>query len=154
MLYHLKLKISVPHFLLKQLIEEATRITPHSSTLLDLIMTNSVNVSKSGVLYSGISDHSLLYVIRKFKRPKSEPKLIKTRSFKNFVEDNFLRDIRNADWTYFLNFSDLDRACKVFNDIVKTVAEKHAPYVTSKIKGKAEHGSHMYFFGPSKRGIF
>ena len=45
---------------------------------------------------------------------------------------------RNADWTYFLNFSDLDRACKVFNDIVKTVAEKHAPYVTHKIKGKAE----------------
>ena len=36
------------------------------------------------------------------------------------------------------NFSDLDRACKVFNDIVKTVAEKHAPYVTHKIKGKAE----------------
>ena len=98
-------------------------------------MTNSVNVSKSGVLYSGISDHSLVYVIRKFKRPKSEPKLIKTRSFKNFVEDNFLRDLRNADWTYFLNFSDLDRACKVFNDIVKTVAEKHAPYVTNKIKG-------------------
>ena len=66
---------------LKQLIEEPTRITTHSSTLLDLIMTNSVNVSKSGVLYSGISDHSLVYVIRKFKRPKSEPKLIKTRSF-------------------------------------------------------------------------
>ena len=54
------------------------------------------------------------------------------------MEDNFLRDLRNADWTYFLNFSDLDRACKVFNDIVKTVAEKHAPYVTHKIKGKAE----------------
>ena len=102
-------------------------------------MTNSVNVSKSGVLYSGISDHSLVYVIRKFKRPKSEPKLMKTRSFKHFVmEDNFLRDLRNADWTYFLNFSDLDRACKVFNDIVKTVAEKQAQYVTHKIKGKAE----------------
>ena len=54
------------------------------------------------------------------------------------MEDNFLRDLRNADWTYFLNFSDLDRACKVFNDIVKTVAEKHAPYVTYRIKGKAE----------------
>ena len=37
MLYHLKLKISVP-LSLKQLIEEEpTRITPHSSTLLDLI---------------------------------------------------------------------------------------------------------------------
>ena len=54
------------------------------------------------------------------------------------MEDNFLRDLRNADWTYFLNFSDLDCACKVFNDIVKTVAGKHAPYITHKIKGNDE----------------
>ena len=53
-----KMKDLCSSFSLKQLKEEATRITPHSSTLLDLIMTNSVNASKSGVLYSGISDHS------------------------------------------------------------------------------------------------
>ena len=76
---------------LKQLIEEPTRITPQSSTLFDLILTNSDNVSQSGVFHSGISDHSLVYVIRKFKRPKNEPKLIKVRTFKNFVEEDFLR---------------------------------------------------------------
>ena len=118
-------------------------------------MTNSVNVSKSGVLYSGISDHSFVYVIRKFKRPKSEPKLIKTRSFKNFVEDNFLRDLRNADWTYFLNFSDLDRACKVFNDILSKLWLKNMRHMSlTKSKAKLKHGSHMIFFSPSKRGIF
>ena len=46
---------------LKQLIEEPTRVTPHSSTLLDLIMTNSVNISKAGVIDPGVSDHSFLY---------------------------------------------------------------------------------------------
>ena len=101
-------------------------------------MTNSVCISKSGVLDLGISDHSLVYVIRKFKRPKGEPKLIKVCSFKTFVEDDFLRDLRHADWTFFLTFTDLDRACEVFNNIVKTVAEKHAPFVTHKIKGKIE----------------
>ena len=64
---------------LKQLIEEPTRVTPHSSTLLDLIMTNSVNISKAGVIDPGVSDHSLVYVIRKFKRPKGEPKIIRVR---------------------------------------------------------------------------
>ena len=88
---------------LKQLIEEPTRVTPHSSTLLDLIMTNSVNISKAGVIDPGVIDHSLIYVIRKFKRPKGEPKIIRVRSFKNFVDDDFLRDLRNSDWSYFLN---------------------------------------------------
>ena len=123
---------------LKQLIEEPTRVTPHSSTLLDLIMTNSVNISKAGVIDPGVSDHSLVYVIRKFKRPKGEPKIIRVRSFKNFVDDDFLRDLRNSDWSYFLNFTDLDQSCDIFNSIVKTVADKHAPFVTHKIKGKIE----------------
>ena len=123
---------------LKQLIEEPTRVTPHSSTLLDFIMTNSVNISKAGVIDPGVSDHSLVYVIRKFKRPKGEPKIIRVRSFKNFVDDDFLRDLRNSDWSYFLNFTDLDQSCDIFNSIVKTVADKHAPFVTHKIKGKIE----------------
>ena len=55
----IKIKDLCSSLSLKQLIEEPTRITPHSSTLLDLILTNSVNVSKSGVLYSGISDQGL-----------------------------------------------------------------------------------------------
>ena len=123
---------------LKQLIEEPTRVTPHSSTLLDLIMTNSVNISKAGVIDPGVSDHSLIYVIRKFKRPKGETKIIRVRSFKNFVDDDFLRDLRNSDWSYFLNFTDLDQSCDIFKSIVKTVADKHAPFVTHKIKGKIE----------------
>ena len=71
-------------------------------------MTNSVNISKAGVIDPGVSDHSMVYVLRKFKRPKGEPKIIRVRSFKNFVDDDFLRDLRNSDWSYFLNFTDLD----------------------------------------------
>ena len=42
-----------------------------------LILTNSVNVSKTGIIDNGVSDQSLVYVIRKFKRPKDEPKILK-----------------------------------------------------------------------------
>jgi exonuclease III len=55
---------------LKQLIKEPTRVTKSSSTLIDLILTNSSCVSKSGVISIGISDHNLIYVVREFKRPK------------------------------------------------------------------------------------
>ena len=54
-------------------------------------MTNSSCVSKSGVIHLGISDHSLTYVIRKFNRPKGEPKTIKVRSYKNFQTEHFLK---------------------------------------------------------------
>ena len=76
---------------LKQLIEKPT--TPFSSTLLDLIVTNSVNVSITGVIDPRISDHSLVSAIRKFKWPNGEPKILTVHSFKNFVEDEFLRDL-------------------------------------------------------------
>ena len=84
----------------------------------------------------------MVCVIRKFKKPKSEPRLFKARSFKNFVEANFLRDLRNADWSYFLNFSDLDRACEVFNAIVETVAENMLRLSPTKSKAKLKHMSH------------
>ena len=115
-------------------------------------MTNSVNISKAGVIDPGVSDHSLVFVIRKIKPPKGEPKLIKVFFFNNFVEDDFLRDLRNSDWSYFLNFTDLDQPCDILNSIVKTVADKHALLVTHKIKGKIEAWVTNDFCKRSKRG--
>ena len=48
------------------MISEPTRITNTSRTLIDLCITNSPDkVKASGVLSIGISDHSLVYLIRK-----------------------------------------------------------------------------------------
>ena len=50
----------------EQLINEPTRITATSSTLIDLCLTNTpTNIVKSGVIHVSISDHSLVYMIRK-----------------------------------------------------------------------------------------
>ena len=55
---------------LKQLIDEPTRITPSTSTLIDLIFTSHQdNIICSGVSHVGISDHSLVYVYRKISIP-------------------------------------------------------------------------------------
>ena len=88
-------------------------------------MTNSVNASKAGAIDT-FSDHSLLYVIRKFKWPKGELKIVKVRSFKMCVEDEFLIDLRTINWSCILNYSYLDSICEAFNSNVKNVAEKHA----------------------------
>ena len=55
---------------LKQLIDEPTRVTPSTSTLIDLIFTSHQdNILCSGVTHVGISDHSLVYAYRKISIP-------------------------------------------------------------------------------------
>ena len=81
---------------LQQLINEPTRITEKSSTLLDLIYTNCPDkVLCSGVAHISISDHSLVFVCRKLsiRFPCSGHKLITYRCFKNFDKAKFREDI-------------------------------------------------------------
>ena len=50
----------------QQLILEPTRLTDKSSTLIDLAFTNEIsNIAKSGVIHCGMSDHSIIVVVRK-----------------------------------------------------------------------------------------
>ena len=52
---------------LDHLINKPTRETNTSATLIDLVLTNAKeNISTSGVIDLGMSDHSLIYVVRKF----------------------------------------------------------------------------------------
>ena len=62
--YTKKLTDACEQFSLTQLITEATRIVPTSSTLIDLIYTsNDAKIEESGVIHTSISDHSLVYVV-------------------------------------------------------------------------------------------
>ena len=78
---------------LEQLIQEPTRITEKSETLLDHIISNSAQkVSQHGVLNLGLSDHHMIYCTRKSTKAKSfDHKHIKIRSMKNHNKDLFLK---------------------------------------------------------------
>ena len=55
-----------------QLIDTTTRVTDTSATKIDLVLTNvKENIHASGVIHLGISDHSLIYAVRKFMLPKT-----------------------------------------------------------------------------------
>ena len=59
---------------LSQLVDEPTRVTENSATLIDLILTNRPEkMLRSGVFHLGISDHSLIFAVRKFKLQKCSP---------------------------------------------------------------------------------
>ena len=83
----------------RQLIDQPTRITQLTSSIIDLFLTNHPwNFSDSGVTDIGISDHCLVYAIRKICIPKSNPKTVTSRCFKNFIPDSFRTDLSMVPW--------------------------------------------------------
>ena len=70
---------------LNQLIEEPTRVTPNSSTLIDLCITNSpLKITNSGVVELAIIDHALVYMTRKVHYEHVRARIIETRNLKHF----------------------------------------------------------------------
>ena len=103
---------------LEQMINEPTRITDKSSTLIDLCITNSpANVVNSGVLHLSISDHSLVYMVRKAHY----------RSLKNFSRENFLRDLELKQWSNVHCFEDPNEMWATWKSMLMKTIDKHGP---------------------------
>ena len=78
-----KLRSIFESFNLHNMIQEATRSTISSRTLLDLFVTTTKDlISSSGVFPLGLSDHDLIYATIRLKHKRPPPKFIKTRNYK------------------------------------------------------------------------
>ena len=104
-----KLKFLFVMYQLSQLIIGATRATMNSATLIDHFITNKPGkICMSGVIHTGISDHSLIYTIRKISiiTHKNEENIAEIRNMKNFNEQQFLNDLSNQSWEHVYYFAD------------------------------------------------
>lgn len=95
---------------LQCLINQPTRITNTTQTLIDVILTNQPDlVGKSGVYNPELSDHSLVYSFLWERVSRHSPKIIKFRSSKNFDPENFKNDLLAfAPWQVGEVFDDID----------------------------------------------
>ena len=87
---------------LSQLIDEPTRITMTTSSLIDHIITNTPEkISHSGVIHTGISDHSLVFAIIKIRiMQKKEKNTVEIRNIKHFDEKKFVDELLTQHWEY------------------------------------------------------
>ena len=125
---------------LSQLIDTATRITMHSSTLIDHFITNEPDkISKFGVIHTGISDHSLIYGIRKTNIfYKDNGNILEIRNMKKFNEEKFLCDLGMQSWDYVYFFADNPNTMwEIWKDLFLQILDKHAPLQSKKIKSKS-----------------
>ena len=81
-------------FCLTNTISVPTRVTASTKTLLDVILvSHPERFVSSGTLRLGISDHDLIYIVRKQRLPKPNVRSIEYRSMKNFDEPAFLSSL-------------------------------------------------------------
>ena len=122
---------------LKQLIKKPTRVTAKTRTLIDVIITQlgNTNVTTSGVIHLGISDHSLVYTCSKISTQREKPKIVETRQFKHFNSRAFENDLNQAfagndDY----HFDDPNEIWNVWKTIFLSLANKHAPLRQRKVR--------------------
>ena len=86
-----------------------TRITKNKSSLLDHVLTNSIErILQSGVIDIGVSNHQLIYCTRKVLHPKSNGhKQINIRSLKNNTTDAFHQHFANVSIRNYNIFTDV-----------------------------------------------
>ena len=98
-----------------QLIEEPTRITDRSSTLIDLLISTAEDkITESGVIHTAVSDHSMIYAIRKCRGARNPPRIINTRSYKTFNPEKFTEDLQSADWSGIYTADNIHKATEAF----------------------------------------
>ncbi len=119
---------------LEQMIKEPTRVTAKSSTLIDLCITSApTNVVDSGVMHLSISDHSLVYMIRKAHYVRNGVRHIEARTMKNFNSENFLGDLEQKHWGNVYCSEDPNKMWEIWKSMLMETVEKHAPLKLRRI---------------------
>ena len=125
---------------LTQIIQEPTRTTDKTATLLDHILVNtSDKITQSGVLSKALSDHDIIYCTRKHQATKTgRHNSISLRSLKNYTKDIFLEKLRETEFPNYKNFACINDAYQNFLDKIMTVIDKVAPLMEIRIKGSSK----------------
>ena len=118
-----------------QLIEQPTRTELRGNLVqkscIDHITTNSPGkCTNTAVIVGGNSDHLAVVTTKVSKEVNSRPPLIKKRSYKKFIEENFLLEIKNTDFNTILDMNDVDEASNYFEKIFSQILDNHAPVKT------------------------
>ena len=119
---------------LHQVIPTPTRVTPTSSSLIDIIAVDDPTaVIDAGTLNFAISDHLLCYATLNWKpSPHTKPNTTYSRQLKNLDVPAFLHDLQSVPWSIMDIFDDPSDKLEIFNHLFKIVLDLHVPLCEMK----------------------
>lgn len=122
----------------QQLINNPTRITAVSETLIDHMYSNvPENITETKVPHFAVSDHYPICFTRKTNSSyPSGPvhKSINYRDTKYFDETSFLQDLDNLPWFMVYESDNANSALDIFVSLFHSVLNKHAPQKSRRVK--------------------
>lgn len=96
--------------------------------------TNIDKIVTSGVLNYSISDHQLVYIVRRAKIPRGEIKTARCRRFNNYSSQTFADDLHSASWENIDTSLTVSNAWMAFKRTFMDIADKRAPFMTMRIR--------------------
>ena len=121
----------------KQILNAPTRVTDQTSSLIDLIfVNNNQNISYKAVIPIGLKDHDLIACVRKVNNVKYESETIRYRDYKNYDVNVINNELLNINWDGVYNSNSPNQSLNVMKSILKDTIDRHAPFVTKRVKGK------------------
>ena len=108
---------------------EIVRGNQLSQSMIDHCYTNvPTKITKPEVLAIGNSDHLGVFITKYSKDIVSRPKMIKKRSYKKFMIEDFLTDIHRSEInTRVTALNDLEVAASEFQSLFSGILNRHAP---------------------------
>ena len=109
-------------------INQPTRISAHSSTLIDNIFTNLINATiVSGNILTQISDHLPQFLILQNVNITQNKSTVFKSDYSNFNEINFVHDFNEIDFGYLNEVSNIDSNYGRFLKDIVSLVEQHVP---------------------------
>ncbi len=132
-----KLKRIINSHGFKQLVTSPTQITDQSRSLIDIIATTApVNIIKISTILSGLSDHDMVGCIQKINNAKYNPRVIKSRNYKNYSCDIINSALEGLSWHEVYDCDDPNNAWYKLKVILSGILDNYAPFTTKRIRGK------------------
>jgi len=126
-----------------QIVNDATRVTSDSATLLDhIIVDRSTEVKRIGVIDASditdhrgikITDHKLIYCLLHMKKERLGQKLISYRDFSNFNIDRVVAQVAEIQWSSVRQMQDVNDIEEFVTSNIKLVFDEHAPVVCKRV---------------------
>ena len=119
-----------------QMVDKVTRVQFNSirnetaTSCIDHLYCNAKHrISSVRVVTFGASDHDAIAYTRFSKEPTPPARTIRKISYKNFIEDDFIRDVSRLDFTDVYCSREVDGAADLLTAKLVDVLNFHAPWI-------------------------
>lgn len=121
-------------FSLYSLVNIPSRITRSTSTLIDLIVTSCTKIVSSGVIEYNISDHLILYSVKKHIKHKVSRIKTRARNFENYDLDLIKENLVSYNWGRFYAKNDVDDVWDELYCQILATADNFSPYRDTMVR--------------------